>query len=91
MWVVFAFATFLIVALVLPPAWTLWPVWRGAHKPRQVTCPAAGSPALVTLSPWVAMRSRALGDQEQRVTHCTRWPEARACGQECLEEACRRA
>lgn len=86
MWVVYTFISYLILALLVPIAWALWPIWRRARVSRRVTCPSASAPALVTLDSWYAVRMHALGNSEVRVETCERWPERRQCGQECLAQ-----
>jgi hypothetical protein len=84
MWVIYFFISYLVLALLVPMVWALWPTWRRARTVRQVPCPAFGASALVTLDPWYAVRMHALGNSEVRVRDCARWPECRDCGQECL-------
>jgi hypothetical protein len=86
MWVVYTFISYLILALLVPTVWALWPTWRRARIFRHVTCPAASAPALVTLDAWYAVRMHTLGNNELRVRKCARWPERRDCGQECLTQ-----
>ena len=86
MWVIYFFVSYLILALLVPTVWALWPTWRRARIARHVTCPALGAPALVALDPWYAVRMHTLGDSEVRVKDCARWPGCRDCGQECLTE-----
>ncbi len=86
MWVVCGFIAYIVLTLLVPPAWVLWPVWRGAQVPRRVNCPAAGCAALVTLDPWLAIRRQALGDRDDHVTYCSRWLGHPNCDQECLRE-----
>ena len=84
MWFIYFFVSYLILALLVPTVWALWPTWRRARIARHVTCPALGAPVLVALDPWYAVRMHTLGDSEVRVKNCARWPECRDCGQECL-------
>jgi hypothetical protein len=84
MWVVRTFIGYLILALLVPTVWALWPTWHRARISRHVTCPAVSAPALVTLDPWYAVRMRALGNSELRVRNCARWPERRECYPGCL-------
>ena len=86
MWFIYFFVSYLILALLVPTVWALWPTWRRARIARHVTCPALGAPVLVALDPWYAVRMHTLGDSEVRVKNCARWPERRDCGQECLTE-----
>ena len=86
MWVIYTFISYLILALLVPLAWALWPIRRRARISRHVTCPVVSASALVTLDPWYAVRIHALGNSELRVRYCAHWPERRDCGQECLAQ-----
>jgi hypothetical protein len=61
MWAIYVFISYLILALVLPVALALWPIWRKARISRLVTCPLSKAPPLVTLDPWYAVRMHTLG------------------------------
>jgi len=84
--VVYLFISYLIVALLLPTIWALWPTWRKARTVRQVTCPALGASALVSIDRWYAVRMHALGNSELRVKNCSQWPECRDCDRNCLAQ-----
>ena len=84
MWVVPFFVAYLLLAFSIPAVWALSRVWRRAHVPRNVRCPQLGSPAVVDLDAWYAMKMHALGEQELCVHDCSAWPDHRGCGQECL-------
>jgi len=86
MWPAYLFITYLILALSIPTAITLWPVWRRARRSRRVTCPSVAQSALVSLDPWYAVRMHTLGNDECRVAGCSRWPESRNCSQDCREQ-----
>ena len=86
MWVVYTFISYLVLALLVPTVWALWPTWRRARASRHVTCPGISAPALIALDPWYAVRMHALGNSELRVRRCARWPEHRDCGKECLAQ-----
>ncbi len=53
---------------------------------RLVTCPETKEPAGVRLDARHAAVTAALGDPDLRLKECTRWPERRNCGQECLKQ-----
>jgi hypothetical protein len=53
---------------------------------RVVTCPETKGPAAVKLDIARATQSAASGEIELAVRSCSRWPEGRGCGQQCLEE-----
>jgi hypothetical protein len=55
-----------------------WLKWRGA---RLITCPENQRPAGVHVDLKTALFGR-----EHRLNDCSRWPEKKNCGQECLRE-----
>lgn len=60
--------------------------WLRMRGLRVVTCPETGRKAGVMLDARRAALTGALSGPEMRLASCTRWPEKRACGQECLSE-----
>ena len=84
MWVVFIFMSYLALALLIPTVWALAPVWRRARVSRPVNCPASREAAVIELDTWYAVKMHTLGNDERRIGACSRWPERRGCGQECL-------
>jgi len=84
MWAVYAFICYLVLALLIPVSLALVPVWRKMRIARQVTCPAVGTPSLIALDTWHAVRKHTLGEPELLVRQCSRWPEDAHCGQQCL-------
>ncbi len=85
-WGVYVFISYLILAIIVPTAWTLWPIWRRARLSRQVTCPADSASVAIALDPWYAVSMHAMGNCEVRVKQCARWPAQRDCRQECLTQ-----
>jgi hypothetical protein len=53
---------------------------------RIVTCPEALRPVAVDVGAGKAAISAFCGEPEPRVERCSRWPERRECGQECLKQ-----
>lgn len=86
MWVVYTVIAYFVLALLVPVGWSLGRTWRRTCRSRHVTCPALGTPALVTLDPWYAVRMHALGNDELRVRDCIRWPQHSQCRRECLTQ-----
>lgn len=86
MWAVYTVLGYFLLALLVPVGWALGHVWRRAREPRHLTCPDDSVASLVGLDPWYAVREHTLGEPEVRVRECTRWPERRECGQECLRQ-----
>jgi hypothetical protein len=52
--------------------------------PRHLVCPQTGSFALVRIGAFHAALTSLLDSPDLRVTSCSRWPDRRDCGQECL-------
>lgn len=65
-------------------------VMLGAYLQRRgtrlVACPETGGPTAVTLDALLAARATPGGAPQLRLQACTRWPERRDCGQECLQQ-----
>jgi len=51
-----------------------------------VTCPETGKPAAVKVDATHAVRESVLGHKRIRLEECSRWPERKNCGQECLSQ-----
>lgn len=79
--VAMAIAVFLFVALR-----------RGLHTylkfrgERIVSCPETHKPAAVRVAAGKAALESTVGDEQLRLSACSRWPEKEACGQECLAQ-----
>lgn len=66
-----------------------WIAIRGHRLYRQVqlvTCPQGGAPAAVKLHAVRAAATQLTGKADLRLSSCSRWPERRHCGQECLSQ-----
>ena len=50
------------------------------------TCPETGKPAAVNVAASKAARSSLTGRRDIHLSECSRWPERRDCGQECLSQ-----
>jgi hypothetical protein len=53
---------------------------------RLVTCPETHETAAVRVNAGKAASMTLIGKQEVRLDQCSRWPEKRNCGQECLSQ-----
>jgi hypothetical protein len=53
---------------------------------RIVTCPETLRPVAVDVAAGKAAISAFCGEPEPRLERCSRWPERRECGQECLKQ-----
>lgn len=84
MWVAWLFIAYLVLAVAIPLAWTLVPVWREARAARIVRCPEGSKSVTVRLDPWHGAKMHMRGDRGRRVQDCTEWPERASCGRGCL-------
>ena len=82
---IFAAAVILVVAYVaLRPLVRTYLTYRGT---RVVTCPETGTPAAVDVDARYAVGSQmSFGSPMLELSSCSRWPERRACGRECLAQ-----
>ncbi len=78
--VLLALAVAILVPLLMATAYLKF---RGK---RVVTCPETGRPATVEVDARLAAASAIFGEPSLRLKACSRWPERRGCGQECLEQ-----
>lgn len=90
----------MIVALTLPDvvallvvlaalSWLAWSAARAALRYRGVriiTCPDTSAPAAVRVDARHAAITAGLSTLDLRLRDCSRWPERRGCGQECLAQ-----
>lgn len=53
---------------------------------RIITCPETQNPAAVHVNVTKAAAKALFGREQVRLDHCSRWPEKRNCGQECLSQ-----
>jgi hypothetical protein len=53
---------------------------------RLVTCPETQQAAAVRVNAGKALATTLIGKSEVRLDQCSRWPERRNCGQECLSQ-----
>ena len=66
-----------------------WAAIRGYRLHRElmlVACPDNGAPVVVKLHAVRAAATGLAGKPDLRVRSCSRWPEKRDCGQECLSQ-----
>jgi hypothetical protein len=77
------------VVIVAAAAHFLFRVGRAYFKlrgKRLVTCPETKQPAAVDVDAAHAAREAIFGSPHLRLSECSRWPERRGCGQECLRQ-----
>jgi hypothetical protein len=53
---------------------------------RLVSCPETHRPAAVRVAAGKAAVEATIGNEQLRLSECSRWPEREACGQECLAQ-----
>jgi hypothetical protein len=70
-----------LLYVVLP---TFVSAYRGLRGTRLVDCPQTPWPTLITFDVRRSALSAAAGSGRLRVRECTRWPEHRDCGQDCV-------
>ncbi len=78
--VLLALALALLVPLLMAGAYLKF---RGR---RIVICPETEKPTAVEVDARFAAASAVFGEPSLRLKTCSRWPEHRDCGQECLEQ-----
>ena len=77
-------AAFGLSAMVL--AWMAIRGYRMYREVRVVTCPETRAPVAVRLNAARAAVTNLTGYADFRLSSCSRWPERRNCGQECLSQ-----
>jgi hypothetical protein len=80
---ILAIAALGLLYVVVPVVAGAYRRFRGKKLP---TCPATHAIAAVELDARHAALTAALGAADLRVKTCSRWPEHRKCGQECVRE-----
>jgi hypothetical protein len=77
--------TFALVSLSI--AWGAVRAYRLYGGLRLVTCPETAAAAIVKIQATRAVVSKLAGRNDLRLRSCSRWPERKGCGQECLTRA----
>src|SRR5450759_3333019 len=67
-------------------AWIAIRGYRLYREVQVVTCPQNGVPVAVKLHAVRAAATNLTGNADFRLKSCSRWPERRDCGQECLSQ-----
>jgi hypothetical protein len=80
--VLFALMAGLVLSRVIPALQTYF-MYRGK---RLITCPETLTKEAVDVAARKAAASVFVGDSTLRLDQCSRWPERRDCGQECLRQ-----
>jgi hypothetical protein len=85
--VLYIVGVLVIVLAIYPAIPIVAAAWRRYRGTRLVTCPETNRPAAVEVNAGRAALTALLrGAPEVRLRDCTRWPERRNCGQECLSQ-----
>jgi hypothetical protein len=71
---------------ILGVAYLLFSKYWKLRGARLVTCPETGAPTGVEVKMTRAVASALVGQPNFRLKDCSRWPERRHCGQECLRQ-----
>lgn len=66
--------------------WKIGGAYLKYRGKRIITCPETKEPAAVEVAAGRAALRAATGEPVLRLRDCTRWPERRNCGQECLAQ-----
>jgi hypothetical protein len=73
--------------MALPALAILFKAYRTARGKRVITCPETKEPAAVDVNAaYAAVTTLRKGEPSFRLRDCSRWPERRGCGQECLRQ-----
>jgi hypothetical protein len=80
---IFSVAALVVLAFIGRRLVGAWIRYRGT---RLVVCPENQALVAVSVDAAHAARRAAQGRAELRLESCTRWPEKRSCGQECLAQ-----
>jgi hypothetical protein len=85
--VLYVIGALVILLAIYPALPILVTAWRRYRGTRVITCPETHQPAAVEVDARHAAVTLLFGGaSELRLSDCTRWPERRNCGQECLQE-----
>jgi hypothetical protein len=76
----------LFLLSMIPLGWVALRTYRRFRGTRVITCPETGRAAAVEIDKRHAAATFAMGEQELRLTSCSRWPEKEGCGQDCLSQ-----
>ena len=86
MWALYTILGYFILVLITPIVWALGKAYRRASGRRTVFCPEDQERTFIELDAGYAVRMHALGNPEERIKACARWPDRQSCGQECLTQ-----
>ena len=86
MWALYTILSYLVLVLVTPTAWALGKAYRRASGRKTVFCPENQEPTFVQMDAGYAVRMHALGNPEERVKGCARWPARESCGCACTAQ-----
>jgi hypothetical protein len=77
---------FVLLAMVVLLAGVLGRAFLKYRGQRVITCPENQRPAGVAVDTGHVLRAALGGKTDLRLKTCSRWPERRDCGQQCLEQ-----
>lgn len=80
------FVTLILLGLLAAFGFVFFQMYVKFRGGRVITCPENQRPAGVTLDAGHAFLSALEGHKDLRLQSCSRWPERKGCGQECLKQ-----
>lgn len=80
----YIFAALIGSVLVLFGIWYVARAYRRQRGEQFIICPETNRPAVVKVDAVHAALTSVVGQPEMRLRDCTRWPQKKDCGQECL-------
>ena len=78
--------TLVLGAVALFAIWRLISAWRLTHGTRVIVCPETHMEEAVEISTGTAIKKALTGHADLSLGDCTRWPERKDCGQDCLSQ-----
>lgn len=85
--VLYVIGALVILLAIYPAIPILAAAWRRYHGTSVITCPETSQPAAVEVNAVRAALTLLVGGApDLRLSDCSRWPERRGCGQECLRQ-----
>jgi len=84
--VLYLIPVWLVLALLIPAAWSISKAYKRTWGRRMVMCPETNRWANIELDARHAVRMHVLGNPARRIQYCSRWPERQSCSRECLAQ-----
>jgi len=84
--VLYLIPVWFVLALLIPIVWSVSKVYGWAAGRRVVICPETDRVANIELDRHHAVAMHVIGNADQRIQYCSRWPEHDMCARRCLEQ-----